>query len=196
VRDGAENGVTENDVMRQSTAAHGKAAGVTEGGAGGPVGRSNGMASNGMARNDDLLRPVRMTELTPAESLELAAGVALGRVVFSHRALPAVRLVNHIVADGHIIIRVHSGAAILGQAGTDGVVAYEADRIDDVSHTGWSVIVTGTASLVREPDRLTRYQTLLKPWIDTAMTHVVRISTDIVTGYRLTREGPPPSPGP
>jgi hypothetical protein len=130
---------------------------------------------------------VCMTPLTTAEALRLLAEVPLGRVVFSHEALPAVRLVNHVIADGHIVIRAHSGAAVLGTAGADGVLAYEADRIDDRTRTGWSVIVTGTASLVHEPDQLARYESLLRPWIDAEMGHVVRIRPDIVTGYRLTR---------
>lgn len=136
-------------------------------------------------------QPVRMTPLATVEALELLAQVPLGRVVFSHEALPAVRLVNHVIADGHIVIRAHSGAAVLGAAGADGVLAYEADRIDDRTRTGWSVIVTGTASLVHEPDRLARYESLLNPWIEAEMGHVIRIRPDIVTGYRLTRAAQP-----
>ena len=132
--------------------------------------------------------PARMVELPTAEALRLLAGVAWGRVVFSHRALPAVRPVNHILDDGHIVIRAHSGAAVLDPAGSGAVVAYEADQLDETDRTGWSVIVTGTATLVRDPDQLARYERLLDPWMDGAMEHVVRISPDIVTGFRLTRE--------
>ncbi|WP_240677514.1 pyridoxamine 5'-phosphate oxidase family protein [Actinacidiphila soli] len=129
---------------------------------------------------------MRSVELTSGEALELLGGVAWGRVVFSERALPAVRPVNHILDDGHIIIRAHSGAAILGPAGAGTVVAYEADRIDDADNTGWSVIVTGTATLVRDAEELAR--SLLYPWIiDAGMEDVARIGTDIVTGHRLVR---------
>jgi nitroimidazol reductase NimA-like FMN-containing flavoprotein (pyridoxamine 5'-phosphate oxidase superfamily) len=130
----------------------------------------------------------RMVELPAAEALRLLAGVVWGRVVFSHQALPAVRPVNHILDDGHIVIRAHSGAAVLDPAGSGAVVAYEADQLDETDRTGWSVIVTGTATLVRDPDQLARYERLLQPWMDGAMENVVRISPDIVTGFRLTRE--------
>ena len=132
--------------------------------------------------------PVRMVQLARAESLELLAGVSLGRVVFSHRALPAVRPVNHIVVGGDLIIRSHAGAGILGPAASSGVVAYEADELDPKDHTGWSVIVTGTASLVRDAEEVATYTAALTPWIGAEMDHVIRISSDIVTGYRLTRE--------
>ncbi|WP_240677831.1 pyridoxamine 5'-phosphate oxidase family protein [Actinacidiphila soli] len=130
----------------------------------------------------------RMVDLSKTEALRLLAGVTWGRVVFSLHALPAVRPVNHILDDRHIIIRAHPGAAILRPAGTGKVVAYEADQLDETDHTGWSVIVTGTATLVRDPDQLARYELLLHPWTDGAMEHVVRISPHIVTGHRLTRE--------
>lgn len=139
--------------------------------------------------------PARMAELSESEALELLAGAAWGRVVFSHRALPAIRPVNHILADGCIVIRAHSGAAVLRPAGAGEVVAYEADRLDDIERTGWSVIVTGTATLVHDPDELARYSALLRPWLDAAMEHVIRIRPDIVTGYRLTRQARPAAAG-
>ncbi|MFD8141548.1 pyridoxamine 5'-phosphate oxidase family protein [Streptomyces sp. NPDC059708] len=46
----------------------------------------------------------RMRELDRAEALRLLATVSLGRVVFTHRALPAVRPVNHLV-DGEDVER-------------------------------------------------------------------------------------------
>ena len=51
-----------------------------------------------------------------------------------------------------------------GSRADDGVVVcYEADELDPVRHTGWSVIATGMARLVRDPDAITRYQQLLEP---------------------------------
>ncbi|MEU6849409.1 pyridoxamine 5'-phosphate oxidase family protein [Actinacidiphila alni] len=132
--------------------------------------------------------PARMVELSETEALRLLAGATWGRVIFTHHALPAVRPVNHVLHDGHIVIRTHSGAAILRPAGTGEVVAYESDLMDESDRTGWSVTVTGTATLVSDPGDVAFYESLLRPWTDDAMEHVIRISTEIVTGYRLTRE--------
>lgn len=131
--------------------------------------------------------PARMVQLSADQALELLAGAHVGRVVFSHHALPAIRPVNHIVEDGAVVIRSHAGAAILGPAGRGSVVAYQADRLDEERRTGWSVVVTGTASLVRDPEALARYGRLLTPWIASGTHHVVRISADIVTGFRIAR---------
>ncbi|UIX34232.1 pyridoxamine 5'-phosphate oxidase family protein [Streptomyces sp. GQFP] len=131
---------------------------------------------------------VRMVELGRDEALKLLAEAPLGRVVFSHQALPAIRPVNHLVEDsGDIVIRTHTRAALLGRAALSEVVAYEADALDPATRTGWSVVVTGTASQVSDPAELDRYQAVLAPWVDTEMDHVVRIRADIVTGYRLVR---------
>ncbi|CCB72407.1 pyridoxamine 5'-phosphate oxidase family protein [Streptantibioticus cattleyicolor] len=121
------------------------------------------------------------------EALDLLASVPVGRVVFSHRALPAIRPVNHLLDGDEVIIRTHCGAALLGPAGQGAVVAYEADALDPVRRTGWSVVVTGVAAPVTDPERLRRYHHTLRPWVGGAMAHAIRISTDVVTGFRIGR---------
>ncbi|WP_424888225.1 pyridoxamine 5'-phosphate oxidase family protein [Streptomyces sp. XH2] len=152
--------------------------------------------------SDTTAPPRRRIELTRTESLRLLRSVSLGRVVFTRRALPAIRPVNHVVDGGHIVIRTHEGAALAGLAATAQqpapgpaqppgaavrrvVVAYEADSIDPVTHLGWSVVVTGYCMPVTDPGELARYATLLKPWWDGRMDYAVRIRPSLVTGVRL-----------
>jgi nitroimidazol reductase NimA-like FMN-containing flavoprotein (pyridoxamine 5'-phosphate oxidase superfamily) len=127
-----------------------------------------------------------LSTISPDRCLALLGSVPFGRVVFTHRALPAIRPVNHIVDNGNIIIRSSLGSGITGAAGDGMVVAYEADAIDPDSRTGWSVVVTGKARLVEDPDDLARYEEILEPWVDGRMDCVVSIPTDLVTGYQLT----------
>jgi nitroimidazol reductase NimA-like FMN-containing flavoprotein (pyridoxamine 5'-phosphate oxidase superfamily) len=133
------------------------------------------------------LQPRQAIDLTEAECWQLMRGVSLGRVVFTQHAMPAIRPVNHVVDDRKIIIRSHAGAAIVSRAvaGDGSVVCYEADDLDPVRHTGWSVIATGMARLVREPAAIARYQDLLEPWIAGQMDHVVAIEPEFVSGIRL-----------
>ncbi len=99
----------------------------------------------------------RLVQLDRAQALALLAKAPFGRVVFSHQALPAIRPVNHLVeAGGDVVIRTHTGMALLGRAALSEVVAYEADDLDPDTRTGWSVVVTGTASLVSDPAELAR----------------------------------------
>ncbi|MGH1554831.1 pyridoxamine 5'-phosphate oxidase family protein [Streptomyces sp. L7] len=82
----------------------------------------------------------------------------LGRIGFTHRALPMIRPVNHIVDDDNIVIRTHTGSALLSKAPTEEVVVYEADHIDVRTRTGWSVMVTGRANRITAPLDVARYQ--------------------------------------
>jgi nitroimidazol reductase NimA-like FMN-containing flavoprotein (pyridoxamine 5'-phosphate oxidase superfamily) len=135
----------------------------------------------------EIMQPRHALELTEAECWQLLRSVSLGRVVFTHRAMPAVRPVNHLVDDHTVIFRSHLGAAIVSRAAADdgAVVCYEADDLDPIRHTGWSVIVTGMARLVREPAAIARYESLLEPWIVGQMDHVISIEPRFVSGIRL-----------
>jgi nitroimidazol reductase NimA-like FMN-containing flavoprotein (pyridoxamine 5'-phosphate oxidase superfamily) len=136
--------------------------------------------------------PRRSVELDSDEALRLLGSVSFGRIVFTRHALPTVRPVNHVLDNGDIVIRTHEGAALTARAGqADGqgvVVAYEADAIDPDTHLGWSVVVTGYAHLVTDPEELARYQALLKPWVHRTMDYAVRIRPDLITGVRLTAD--------
>ena len=129
----------------------------------------------------------RLEALPRAESLRLLSTVSLGRLVFTHLALPAIRPVNHAVAGEQIIIRAYLGTAIStavrGQSGT--VVAYEADLIDPDTHLGWSVIVVGRATRLTDPAEAARYRQLLRPWVDGGADDLIIIQADMVDGFRL-----------
>ncbi|MER8041631.1 pyridoxamine 5'-phosphate oxidase family protein [Streptomyces sp. NPDC094032] len=130
----------------------------------------------------------RTLRLDTAEALRLVASVPLGRIVFTRRALPTVRPVNHLVDGGDIIVRTHHDAALALMArvgGTDGVVvAYETDVIDVEAGLGWSVVVTGFCRLVTDPAEVARYRAAIRPWTDRHLDQVVRIRPDLVTGVR------------
>ncbi|MFF4351235.1 pyridoxamine 5'-phosphate oxidase family protein [Streptomyces sp. NPDC001530] len=134
--------------------------------------------------------PRQSVELDSAEALRLLGSVSLGRIVFTRHALPTVRPVNHVLDDGDIIIRTHEGAALTSHTRQNGppgvVVAYEADTIDPDTHLGWSVVATGYAHLVTDPQELARYQAMLHPWVQQTMDYAVRIHPDLVTGILLT----------
>ena len=133
-----------------------------------------------------------LAELPKDESLRLLASVPFGRVVFTARALPAVRPVNHMIDGGRIIIRTSLGSALSTDVdGTGTVVAYEADEIDPATRQGWSVVVVGRAVPVTDVLLSARYRQELQPWAAGHRDEVIAISTDMVTGYWLL---PPDGP--
>ncbi|MTE15644.1 pyridoxamine 5'-phosphate oxidase family protein [Nocardia aurantiaca] len=128
----------------------------------------------------------KLRELSAAESLQRLAGAQYGRIVYARRGLPIIRPVNHIVEEGIVVVRAHLGASLL--RGDGQMVAYEADSFDEHTRQGWSVIVTGVARVVIEPEQVQRYETLLDPWINLPMDHVVCIEAGVVTGLELIDE--------
>jgi hypothetical protein len=140
--------------------------------------------------NSDLRR---LRRLEAEEALRLLSGAPFGRVVFSQHAMPAIRPVNHIVDNGAVVIRTHLGAAVLSSVGM--VVAYEADAIDPLTRLGWSVIVTGFARRVRQPEDVVRYEQVLRPWVAREMNHVIRIKPETITGYELVADTTPETRG-
>lgn len=111
--------------------------------------------------------PREVVELDGVEAMRLLASVGHGRVVFTSNALPAIRPVNHLVDDGRVIVRTRLtakvSAAVRSNAGAGVVVAYEADDLDPHQRLGWSVVVTGLATTVSDPDQIARYEQLLHP---------------------------------
>jgi Pyridoxamine 5'-phosphate oxidase len=128
----------------------------------------------------------RPSELNGEESLQLLKGAPFGRIVFTSRALPAIRLVRHVVDHGDIIIRDDEQAAVVSAAdGERGVVvSYQADLIDH-EERGWNVVVTGTAQLVADPGQVARYQQALPPWLAGETDQFICIHPEIITGFRI-----------
>jgi pyridoxamine 5'-phosphate oxidase-like protein len=139
-------------------------------------------------------QPQLMQELTRREALLRLGSVPFGRVVFTHRALPAIRPVSHITDNGRVVFGTHEVATILGAAAADHgtVLAYQADDLDPMTRAGWSVVVTGLARVVDDPRDATRYRDAIRPWDDRVTAYVIAIDPEIVTGFEL-RPGSSPS---
>jgi uncharacterized protein len=94
--------------------------------------------------------PDRTAEMDRGECMRLLAGEAVGRVVFTTAAMPAAQPVAFVVDRDEIVFRA-DGA--LGAA-RNAVVAFEADNIDRLTLTGWSVLGIGGSYEVTDPTRL------------------------------------------
>ena len=93
--------------------------------------------------------------------------------------------VNFHLDGDRILIRSGEGtkldAALRGH-----VVAFEVDEFDSVYHQGWSVVVTGVASAVTDPDEIRSLADApLSRWAPLGTESLVAISTDLVSGRRL-----------
>ncbi|MGW2515551.1 pyridoxamine 5'-phosphate oxidase family protein [Streptomyces sp. NPDC001617] len=125
-------------------------------------------------------------ELERLECLRLLATAPVGRIVHTRQALPAVLPVNFALdADGAVLLRT-AAASELVRAIDGAVVAFEADEVDAVAHSGWSVVVTGPAAVITdaaEHERLAR--TGPRSWAPSPKEVFVRIEPELVTGREL-----------
>jgi len=126
-----------------------------------------------------------LEELSRAECLRLLATVPIGRICYTRQALPAVEPVNFALHDGAIVIRIAAGGK-LAAATHRAVVAVEADDLDPVLRSGWSVTVVGRCEEATDAGDIARLDKLgLEPWAPGVRNHFIRIVPAIVTGRRL-----------
>jgi uncharacterized protein len=119
------------------------------------------------------------------ECLRLLDHATLGRVGVTTQSLPSVLPVNFRLAGDRIVFRTGTGTK-LAAATRNAVVAFEVDDIDSVQHTGWSVMVTGVARPVVDPEDLARLNGLgIARWAAGGDGHVVEVSLEIVSGRRI-----------
>jgi uncharacterized protein len=126
--------------------------------------------------------------LDRAEALKLLATVPVGRLIFTVNALPAVRLMNFVVADGLIVMRIAASSTAVRKAGGT-IVTFEVDELDAGTCSGWSVTVIGRAALVSDHAQAARYRQLaLVPWAAAPPDQFMTITTDLAEGRRV--DGP------
>ena len=106
-------------------------------------------------------------------------------MVVTDRALPACFPVNFALLDEDVVFLTNSGSKLDAAEG-EHVMAFEADDVDPVSQSGWSVLVQGLASLIVDPDELARAEMLgLAPWAPSVHRQFVRIRSELISGRRL-----------
>ncbi|MGV9343583.1 pyridoxamine 5'-phosphate oxidase family protein [Streptomyces spiralis] len=133
-----------------------------------------------MYRNDGF------RELQRHECLRLLATAQVGRIVHTRNALPAVLPVNFALDDdGAVLLRTSADSELL-RAIDGAVVAFEADEVDTAARSGWSVVVTGRASVVTDPaDHRRRARSGPSSWVPSPREVFVRIDPELVTGREL-----------
>ena len=132
----------------------------------------------------------RIEQVSLTDCLHLLADRSLGRVAYTDRALPAIRAVSYALVGTHLVLRtdVALAARLNGQ-----VVAFEVDDADEHPETAWSVVVTGTARLLRGPSELIRLNAG-RPLLPTAgqeHTSAVQLTPGDIRGRRVLHAAAP-----
>jgi nitroimidazol reductase NimA-like FMN-containing flavoprotein (pyridoxamine 5'-phosphate oxidase superfamily) len=126
--------------------------------------------------------------LDRAECLQLLGRSTFGRIGITVGALPVVLPVNYRLVDDRIVFRTGHGSK-LDAATRNSIVAFEVDDIDPVSHSGWSVMVTGEAREITDPDELAHLDDAGIPhWAHSEVDATLEVATTMLSGRRI---GPP-----
>ncbi|MFD9126613.1 pyridoxamine 5'-phosphate oxidase family protein [Kitasatospora sp. NPDC059571] len=125
------------------------------------------------------------TPLDERQCLSLLGRAAVGRLVYTTGALPAVLPVRYrLSADGSVLLRTDADPEI-ARAVADAVVAFEVSQLDEADGSGWTVTVLGRADVIR-PANDARPLTPDPPGPATATDRAtVRIRAELVTGRSL-----------
>lgn len=129
----------------------------------------------------------QLDELTHQECEAHLAGGGVGRLVFLTAGVPVALPVNFRYLDGDIVFRTRAGGALAAAAGT--IVSFEVDQIDEAMSEGWSVLVSGHARLVDDPDELEQIAALgIDPWPGGHRETVIRIETTQLSGRSIHQQ--------
>ncbi|MFT7598026.1 MAG: nitroimidazol reductase NimA-like FMN-containing flavoprotein [Acidimicrobiales bacterium] len=126
-----------------------------------------------------------MEHLTEDECWQLLGTKRVGRLAVSIANSPDIFPVNFRLEDETIVVKTAAGlklaAATLGPA-----VAFEVDDLEEMRHSGWSVVVRGPAEeIVLSDEVLAAERLLVEPWADGERNRLFRISPLHVSGRRI-----------
>jgi uncharacterized protein len=124
--------------------------------------------------------------LTRADCWDHLASGRVGRIGLLVNGRPEVFPVNYAL-DGETVLFRTTATSVLNQASL-AVVAFEADYVDETTHTGWSVLVQGVARDIGDAidatsERLRRLA--LVTWAPDRRDRWYHIDPDQVSGRRL-----------
>jgi nitroimidazol reductase NimA-like FMN-containing flavoprotein (pyridoxamine 5'-phosphate oxidase superfamily) len=129
------------------------------------------------------LEPRVLEVLDRSECMALLRGAQIGRLAFVLHGRPHIEVVNFVVHGDAILVRCGVGAKTVA-VGRGDRLALEADDIDEQTHTGWNVTVSGRARLVPVQDTAALLP-LVTPWAAGERTRMLRLLPDAVSGRRL-----------
>lgn len=127
-----------------------------------------------------------LTSLTADECRALIAPGGVGRVLFVEPGRGPVAIpVNYRMDGADVVFRTSRGAG-LAESIRQGPVSFDVDHLDETLGEGWSVLVTGTASVISDPAALERTAALgVEPWAGGERPVYVRLRVRQVTGRAI-----------
>jgi nitroimidazol reductase NimA-like FMN-containing flavoprotein (pyridoxamine 5'-phosphate oxidase superfamily) len=130
-----------------------------------------------------------LTELSPRECVDLIAGGGVGRIAVCTPTGPEIFPVNFVV-DGDAVVFRTTPYSILGTYGWGSDVAFEVDHLDMTRKQGWSVVLSGRAEAIDDPEEVAevRRHGGPEPWAAGPRRLYVRLPWRKITGRRISAD--------
>ena len=125
-------------------------------------------------------------ELSFEECVKLLRAGVVGRVALTTPDGPHIIPMNYSVVDEAVVVATSPYSA-LGTYGNGVVVAFEVDRFDYETHTGWSVVARGRAQAITDHLELQRVKQTWapRPWADGSRNLHLRIPWTELSGRSI-----------
>jgi transcriptional regulator with XRE-family HTH domain len=129
-------------------------------------------------------------DLTAAQCQVLIAAGGVGRFLFVQEGRGPVAIPVNFKMDGADVIFRTSDSSTAAEGISQKPVSFDVDHLDDALGEGWSVLLTGTASVVTGAAETSSVEALdITPWADGDRGVYVRLSPSQVTGRRIRVSG-------
>lgn len=127
-----------------------------------------------------------LTDMTAAECREHLAGGGVGRFLFVQAGRGPVAVPVNFKMDGDDVIFRTSPHESMAAAVHQRHVSFDVDHIDDMRSEGWSVLLSGRASIISDPAELDHVRALhIEPWAGGDRPTYIRLTPADVTGRRI-----------
>lgn len=123
------------------------------------------------------------------ECWSLLPDSSVGRIAVAIKNKPDIFPVNYRVDGSSLVVKTAPGlklaAATLGSG-----IAFEVDELDQMTQTGWSIVIKGRAIEIQTVDELLDADSLeIEPWAAGAKNRYFRLLPDDITGRRIALLG-------
>jgi nitroimidazol reductase NimA-like FMN-containing flavoprotein (pyridoxamine 5'-phosphate oxidase superfamily) len=130
-------------------------------------------------------RHAALEVLTEAECRAYLRPGGVGRFLYSADRGPVAVPVNYALLEHDIVFRTDDRTAAAGAIGQRRV-SFDVDHIDDALSEGWSVLVSGTATILTRPEDLEAAARLrIEPWAGGNRDTYIRLVPAEISGRRI-----------
>jgi len=129
---------------------------------------------------------VSVEALDRATCWTLVGRQSVGRVAMLRRRRPMILPVTYVVDGETIIYRTAEGSTLV-PFGSAEDMAFEIDGVDEERQLGWSVLVVGRATIMRDQPEIERKAAGLEPWAPGDRSVFVALRADEVSGRQVVR---------